>query len=128
MTPPISLVISGLNRTATLKPRKWIPIPIRINRLKDRIANLIMVLPVILICFIVEVEPEIQINCICVCPLIHAVKSGFILNIFLRKVKLSAAFEGLELIFNAKIMIINKYDYLRAICHYLSNRLIYAKS
>jgi hypothetical protein len=49
---------------ATRKPRKWIPIPIIKNALIDKKAILIRVLPVILICFMVEVDPEIQISCI----------------------------------------------------------------
>jgi hypothetical protein len=40
------------------------PIPNIKNALIDKKAILIKVLPVILICFMVEVDPEIQISCI----------------------------------------------------------------
>jgi hypothetical protein len=40
------------------------PIPNIKNALIDKKAILIRVLPVILICFMVEVDPEIQISCI----------------------------------------------------------------
>jgi hypothetical protein len=49
---------------ATRKPRKWMPIPNIKNALMDKKAIFIRVLPVILICFMVEVDPEIQISCI----------------------------------------------------------------
>ena len=64
--------------------------------LKDKIANFITVLLVILTCLIVEVEPEIQINCMCrdaQCLMGVVSAKALIFNIFNIFVKLGYYFE-----------------------------------